>query len=123
MRGIFETLDFTVTWNEANRSISAEGPHTVYMQIGNYRMSVDGTVSVIDTPPVIIEGRTLIPLRALIEGIGCEIYWDDASRTVDINYEGFTGKQNAENNNPSATSPHLKKQPPIFPNFRTFPML
>ena len=121
MRGIFETLDFTVTWNEANRTISAEGPHTVYMQIGNYRISVDGTVSVIDTPPVIIEGRTLIPLRALIEGIGCEVYWDDASRTVDINYEGSTGNQNTENNNPSASLTSLEEAAANIPEFSNSP--
>ena len=120
MRGIFETLDFTVTWNENKRTISAKGSHIVNMQIGNYRMSVDGVISEIDTPPVIIDGRTLIPLRALIEGIGCEIYWDDAARTVDISYAGYD-ESRIPDNNPSENFTSLEEILDKIPDFSDSP--
>lgn len=32
--------------------------------------------------PVIVEGRTLVPLRAIFEAMGAEVSWDDATSTV-----------------------------------------
>ncbi len=37
-----------------------------------------------DTPPVIKDGRTLIPLRAVTEGMGAEITYDEVSHIVTI---------------------------------------
>ena len=37
-----------------------------------------------DVQPQIIDGRTLIPLRALAEIMGLTVSWDDATRTVTI---------------------------------------
>mgnify|MGYP000250603451 CR=1 FL=1 len=37
-----------------------------------------------DTPPVIKEGRTLIPVRAITEGFGAEVSWDDETQEVTI---------------------------------------
>ncbi len=35
-----------------------------------------------DVPPVIVNGRTLVPLRAIFEALGAEVSWDDASETA-----------------------------------------
>ncbi len=35
-----------------------------------------------DQPPVIEEGRTLVPLRAIFEALDCYVEWDDATKTV-----------------------------------------
>ena len=37
-----------------------------------------------DVPAQIIDGRTLIPLRALSESLGLTVKWDGDSRTVFI---------------------------------------
>ncbi|MFZ5643727.1 MAG: copper amine oxidase N-terminal domain-containing protein [Bacillota bacterium] len=37
-----------------------------------------------DVPPVIKEGRTLIPVRAIMNGLGAEVAWDEAAKTVTI---------------------------------------
>lgn len=37
-----------------------------------------------DTPPVIKEGRTLIPVRAVSEAMGAEVVYDDVEKTVTI---------------------------------------
>ncbi|SIN67464.1 Copper amine oxidase N-terminal domain-containing protein [Peptoclostridium litorale DSM 5388] len=37
-----------------------------------------------DTPPVIKDGRTLIPVRALTEGFGAKVEWDEESRQAKI---------------------------------------
>lgn len=37
-----------------------------------------------DVPPVIKEGRTLIPVRAITEGLGADVDWDGETKTVTI---------------------------------------
>ncbi|MBQ5683553.1 MAG: copper amine oxidase N-terminal domain-containing protein, partial [Peptococcaceae bacterium] len=36
------------------------------------------------TPPQIVNGRTMIPLRAAAEGLGLHVNYDDATRTITI---------------------------------------
>jgi hypothetical protein len=37
-----------------------------------------------DVPPEIKDGRTMVPIRAIAEGLGMEVAWDEANRTVII---------------------------------------
>ncbi|MCR4435789.1 MAG: copper amine oxidase N-terminal domain-containing protein [Clostridiales bacterium] len=46
-----------------------------------------GTMIKFDTLPVIKEGRTLIPVRALTEGFGASVAWDQAKQEVTIQRE------------------------------------
>ena len=36
-----------------------------------------------DQPPVIIDGRTLVPVRAIFEALGMDVTWNDATNCVD----------------------------------------
>ena len=37
-----------------------------------------------DTEPTIMNGRTMLPLRAVFEALEAEVSWDDATRTVTV---------------------------------------
>jgi hypothetical protein len=43
-----------------------------------------------DVPPIIENGRTLVPMRAIFEALGAEVYWDDNTKTAAA-YKGDTG--------------------------------
>ncbi len=43
-----------------------------------------------DTKPVIKDGRTLVPVRALCEAINADVQWDDRSKTVNISMRNKT---------------------------------
>lgn len=43
-----------------------------------------------DVPPVIKAGRTLIPVRAVTEGLGATVNWDEATNAVTIAKNGVT---------------------------------
>jgi len=45
---------------------------------------VDGQKLQLDVAPVISEGRTLLPLRAVAEALGAEVGYDNATKTVSI---------------------------------------
>ena len=95
MRKIFEEFNYSVEWNGDSKTITASGTNSVYMIIGNNTMQVDGKKITMDTPPQIIDGRTLIPLRALAESIGCEVDWEGSSRTVKIKSTAAQGSNNS----------------------------
>lgn len=35
-----------------------------------------------DTPPTVIDGRTLVPVRAIFEALGATVEWDQATKTA-----------------------------------------
>lgn len=87
MRALFEKMNATVSWNEEERSInSVLGSTVIEMKIDSNIMWKNGEEIVLDAPAVILEDRTMVPMRAVAEAFGAEVSWDDASRTVTINY-------------------------------------
>jgi alpha-tubulin suppressor-like RCC1 family protein len=60
----------------------------ILMQIGKDTMSVNGEPTEIDpgrgTSPLLKNGRTLLPIRAVVEAIGGTADWDDAERKVSL---------------------------------------
>ena len=60
----------------------------VSLQIDNPTMEINGLQSAIDqtpgTTPIIRGGRTLVPIRAIIEAFGGEVDWENSSRTVTL---------------------------------------
>lgn len=43
---------------------------------------VDGATVQTDVPPVVIDGRTLVPVRALFESLGATVGWNEATQTA-----------------------------------------
>lgn len=49
----------------------------------NVKVTLDGKEIAFDVPPQIIDGRTLVPMRAIFEALGAKIYWNDETQTVE----------------------------------------
>jgi len=47
---------------------------------GGITVTVDGNVLDCAQPPVIVDGRTLVPVRAIFEALGMTVVWDDNLR-------------------------------------------
>jgi len=62
--------------------------HVVTLAVGSKVASVDGVDIALDAAPVIISGRTLVPLRAIIEGLGGTIKWFAETRSVEVLLNG-----------------------------------
>ena len=94
----FMMLVFTVTVTTGCFAAEpvTENNHTqvflLTMQVGNPIMTVNGTESEIDpgrgTAPIIQNGRTLVPIRAIIEAMGGSVNWDEETQTVLLELEG-----------------------------------
>lgn len=63
----------------------------VSLQINNPIMKVNGVETEIDfgggAMPIVAEGRTLVPIRAIIEAFGGDVSWDSAEQTVKLTME------------------------------------
>lgn len=68
--------------------------NVITLQIGNEIMTVNGVSQEIDpgkgTKPVIKNGRTLVPIRAIIEALGGTIDWNGTERKVTITLKDTT---------------------------------
>ena len=86
LRVIFEALGASVEWNGETQSVTAEKDGvTVTMSIGNDVYYVNGEEKYLDVPPQIINGRTLVPARAVAESFNCSVDWMEQMNTVIIN--------------------------------------
>ena len=85
MRAIFEALGYYVDWNDADKSITAvNGSNTIFMKLLSNEMTYNEDVITLDIAPMSIDGRTLVPVRAISETSGYNVSWDGANRAVMI---------------------------------------
>lgn|GEM_PF-488412 len=85
MRAIFEALNSKVEWDENTQTVTAERDElTVKVTIGKPEIIINGTVKQLDVAPVVLNDRTLVPVRAVSEAFNAEVKWDEASQTVII---------------------------------------
>lgn len=105
MRAIFEALDCEVRWDASILTASAtsrDGIKIIFTlwnptmrivkgEILNYNGSINtaGTTERIelDVPPQLVDGRTLVPVHAIVEGLGADVAWDEYNKRVIIRQE------------------------------------
>ncbi|MBE7043615.1 MAG: hypothetical protein E7399_09055 [Ruminococcaceae bacterium] len=90
VRFISESFGANVAWEAETRTatVTLDG-RTIVLQIDSGIMLVDGQEQTLDVPAQIISDRTLIPLRALVEGLGKKVYWDDRGLILISNQENL----------------------------------
>lgn len=87
-RAIFERLGMVVQWSdEEKRATAYSADYNLAFVMGYDYIFINGLGTPIPEGPVIYNSRLLVPLRALIEGINGNVYWDEASRSVYISVD------------------------------------
>ena len=85
MRAIFEELDAKISWDAENRIVEAvKGDNTIVVTIDDNIMLKNGEEILLDTPARIIDDRTLVPVRAVSEGLEADVEWDKDGKKVII---------------------------------------
>jgi hypothetical protein len=84
-RAIAEGLGVDITWHQEDRSIDATGlGQQVRLVIGDNRIWINGEPQPLDVAPMIVNDRTLIPLRAFSTAFRSQVGWDQATYTATI---------------------------------------
>jgi S1-C subfamily serine protease/outer membrane protein assembly factor BamB len=86
MRSLFEELGCTVSWDADRKAITATTATgvNVFLQVGLSVAQVNGQIMLLDMPPKIVDGRTLVPLRFVAEALGADVKWDGTTQTAAI---------------------------------------
>lgn len=89
LRVTMEAYGCAVGWDAGTRTaiVSKDGV-TVTAPIGQPYITRDGTVIQNDTAAVIVDSRTYLPIRAVLEAFGATVGWDATSATVIIANSG-----------------------------------
>jgi spore germination protein YaaH len=85
LRKISEAIGAVVNWDEKNQTIAAfKGSTSVMLRLGSNTAYINQVPLKLDAPPVIRNGRTLVPLRFFSEAFGATVSWVNETRTVVI---------------------------------------
>ena len=86
VRYVFEHIGGTVNWHAGNRQVSIfYRDYVLVMTIDMLTARLDDQFIQMHTPPVILGGRTMVPLRFPAEAFGFDVYWDGDTRTAYVN--------------------------------------
>ena len=97
IRAIVEALGGTVQWDPVERKVTvALGGHKIALWIGKNKAQKDDFLIIPidkdpDVKPIIINNRTMLPLRFVAESLGCTVNWDPATKTITLEYKSELG--------------------------------
>ena len=130
IRGVFEAIGFVVNWDEDTSTALLSDSDSVFnisIRIGEPYFSVGvfnpdmpvghANIVALDVPALIIGGRTMLPLRAVLESVGYQLDWNEATRTVNISSAPETGILNVANIQMDFAEEELKEQYDSFHEF------
>ena len=85
IRFIAENLNCTVDWDADSKTVTiSSGPVVMELQIGNIQAIVNGSAVALDAPPIILNDRTMLPVRFIAENLFCTVNWDADAQNVTI---------------------------------------
>ena len=91
VRCIFEAFSADVSWSdETKQVIINSGGNKIILTIDNKRAYFNNEIVTLDAAPVIINDRTLVPVRFISEKLGYSVVWDEGAKSVKI-YSPQTG--------------------------------
>lgn len=85
LRAVAEMCGLAVDWNDDTRTVTVtDGETLVELTVDSPLIAVNRVLSEIDCAPRIIGGRTMLPIRYVLEAFGYAVDWDAATSTVII---------------------------------------
>ena len=89
VRVVAEALGCEVEWNAGTKTaVFAKDGVEASLTIGAAVLNIsDGNVTVpveIDSPAIIMNGRTMVPIRFLSDTFDCDVEWDGETKTVNV---------------------------------------
>ncbi len=85
IRAIVEALGGTIAWDPTSQKVTIQySDKVIELGIGSTSADVNGSQQEMDVPPQIINSRTMVPVRFIIEHMVAQVDWDGSNRTVSI---------------------------------------
>jgi len=85
VRAVFENIGGSVLWDEETRAVLlARKDVIITLSIGSESAFLNQEQHLLDVSPVIIGGRTMLPIRFIAESFGFDVSWNDNDKTVTL---------------------------------------
>lgn len=89
IRFICDVLDAKIHWDEASSKVIITMPtRKIILKIGEKKAVVNKTTLLLDTPPVLYNGRTMVPVRFVSESLNTVVKWNNENKTVKLSTKG-----------------------------------
>lgn len=102
LRFVLESAGAKIQWNDETKTVfvdSSDNRNRAVLTIGSSEMkmyyypsvkeSVEDTQQ-LDQPPIIMNDRTMIPVRAVLEAIGAVVDWDESESVINITSRAYS---------------------------------
>jgi hypothetical protein len=85
VRGVFEALGFEAEWKgDTQQAVLTKAGDVIIITIDSNVYTTNGISHNLDVPAQLINGNTMLPLRAVLESVGYTLVWDSPANTVVI---------------------------------------
>ena len=85
IRAASEAMGADVSWDPQTDVVSiTKPPAHIECAIGSHYFYINGHRQYSDVPPIIRDGRTMLPIRAIATALGGNVLWDGRTASVDI---------------------------------------
>ena len=83
VRDICSELGVDVTWDPSTQMFTAvKDDIKITIQIGSNILTRNGEQITLDVPTQLVDGKAMVPLRAIAESLGVEVKWDANTMTA-----------------------------------------
>lgn len=89
MRAIFEALGCEVNWYADTQAVVAQKDlQSMSLTVGEDTLYLNNKKIKLDVPAQIVNGRTMVPLRAVSEALNATVAWDADTETITVQSAG-----------------------------------
>lgn len=84
VRAVFDAFGAKISWNNDLKQAIIEGDRKIVFTVGSNTAVVDGKRVFMDTSPIIVNDRCLVPIRFISETLGHSVSWNQEKKAVYI---------------------------------------
>lgn len=96
VRFIAESLGMDVGYDGETQKVTLSGRgYDIEMTVNSSEYTINGAAFTMDTAAAVLQDRTMIPLRAMAEAIGMDVYWNGDYSLIYIGAAPFGDEANA----------------------------
>ena len=66
------------------RQLPSAPKNTAWLQVGSNKIMINGAEASMDVAPVIIDSRTYVPIRFIVDAMGGDVQWEPAEKRVTV---------------------------------------
>lgn len=89
LRFIGEELGYSFAWDSQSKQVSFTGNGTlIILTVGSREAVINGSKALLDTVAVAKNGRTMVPLRFVLENLGARVEYDSTAKLVNVITDG-----------------------------------